>query len=192
MNKLILPLLALCGVISAQAAVFDYAVNLDGPSEPNGTSPGLGQGTVSYDDTAHTLSLSVNFAGLVGLTTVAHIHAATAQPFTGTASVATTSPTFAGFPAGVSSGSYSKVLDLTLASSFHPNFISNNGGTTATAEVALANAMAAGKAYWNIHTSTSPGGEIRGFLVAVPEPSTLALVGLGICGLALRSRSRAR
>ena len=50
--------------------------------------------------------------------------------------------------------------------------------------------MAAGKAYWNIHSTGFSGGEIRGFLVAVPEPSTLTqmLTGLGL--LAARRRAR--
>ena len=39
-------------------------------------------------------------------------------------------------------------------------------------------AMAAGKTYWNIHSTTFTGGEIRGFLTAVPEPTALALFGL--------------
>lgn len=31
----------------------------------------------------------------------------------------------------------------------------------------------------NIHTDVFPTGEIRGFLQAVPEPSSLALCGIG-------------
>ena len=36
----------------------------------------------------------------------------------------------------------------------------------------LAAAMAAGKSYFNIHTSVVGGGEIRGFLVPGPEPGS--------------------
>jgi hypothetical protein len=39
--------------------------------------------------------------------------------------------------------------------------------------------MAADEAYLNIHTTSVPGGEIRGFLVLVPEPSTAAILGIG-------------
>jgi hypothetical protein len=49
----------------------------------------------------------------------------------------------------------------------------------AGAEAALALGLAEGKAYLNIHTSFAPGGEIRGFLNEVPEPASLALLGVG-------------
>ena len=44
--------------------------------------------------------------------------------------------------------------------------------------------MAAGTSYLNIHTNTFAGGEIRGFLTAVPEPSSMILSGLAMVGLA--------
>jgi hypothetical protein len=51
----------------------------------------------------------------------------------------------------------------------------------------------AGEAYFNIHTTANPSGEIRGFLVGIPEPSTLALFGSGLVGLAtLRRRRKAK
>ena len=37
-----------------------------------------------------------------------------------------------------------------------------------------------GYLYMNVHTSVFPGGEIRGQLLSVPEPSTAALLGLGL------------
>src|SRR5882672_11090487 len=84
----------------ARAQVVSYFANLDGPSEPT-TSPGTGFTQVDYNPTAHTMRVRVNFTGLVTTgtgTTASHIHAPTPTPGSGTAGVATTTPTFAGFP----------------------------------------------------------------------------------------------
>jgi hypothetical protein len=70
--------------------------------------------------------------------------------------------------------------------------VTANGGTPTTAFVALRAALDTNRAYVNIHTSVVPGGEIRGFLVAAPEPAPFVLMGLGgVAGLALRRRRRA-
>ncbi|MEO7297961.1 MAG: CHRD domain-containing protein [Verrucomicrobiota bacterium] len=168
MRKFLLTALILCGVVSVRARSFQYVVNFRGPDEfPPNASPGTGTGTVIYDNTAHTLQLQASFSGLTGTTTASHIHAPTTAPRFQNAGVATTTPSFSGFPLGVTSGSFSNTLDLTLTSSYNPSFVTANGGTTAAAEAALAESMLAGKAYWNIHSSTFPGGEIRGFLTLV-------------------------
>src|ERR1039458_9393769 len=181
MKKLTTVALIAFGLMSANAAIFDYSVVLSGPGEsPANASPGFGIGRVKFDNFLNTLTLSLTFNNLLVTTTASHIHAATTSPFTGTAGVATTTPYFAGFPIGVTSGTYMNTLDLTLASSYNPAYITANGGTTAGAEAALAAAIAAGESYLNIHTSAFPGGEIRGFLVAVPEPSSVAIVL--VCG----------
>src|SRR5262245_20197681 len=153
---------------------------MDGPSEPT-NSPGTGYGTALYDNVAHSLTLDCNFSGLgtdVGNgTTASHIHAATTLPFQSTAGVATTTPSFVGFPLSVFSGTFHSVLDLTQSSSWNPAYVTANGGTTATAEVAFASALASGRSYWNIHSQRNGGGEIRGFLqLVVPEPASGALV----------------
>jgi len=173
-----------------------YDAFLSGPSEspPNG-SPGTGFAQITIDTgfagQDDTLQVLFSFSGLLGPTTASHIHAATALPGTGTAGVATTTPYFAGFPLGVTSGTYSNTLDLVLSSSYNPAYVTANGGTTAGAEAALLGSIAAGTAYLNIHTTVVPGGEIRGFLEPVPEPATFALVGAGAgCFLFARRRWR--
>jgi hypothetical protein len=155
---------ALGGFSVANAAVTTYTCALDGPSEsPPNASPGTGFGIIDIDPVAHTMRVRATFSGLLGTTTASHIHAATAVAFAGTAGVATTTPFFAGFPIGVTSGSYDNTLDMTLASSYNGSYVTANGGTTASAEAALFAAIAAGKAYLNIHTSVVSAGEIRGF-----------------------------
>src|SRR3989454_4040147 len=191
MKRLLLSALTACSVMSAQAAVIEYSVTLNGPNEfPANSSPGIGFGLVNYDNVAHTLQLQVTFSGLTTNTTASHIHAPTTAPSFQNAGVATTTPSFAGFPLGVTSGSFSNTLDLTQASSYNPSFVTANGGTPAGAESALATAMAGGLAYWNIHSAGFPGGEIRGFLMPVPEPSTLALFGLGAAAMVWRLRRK--
>ena len=176
---------------SMYASVVTYVVNLDGPSEsPANASPGIGFATITIDSILNTLRVQVTFSGLLGTTTASHIHSPTPSPFTGVAGVATTTPSFAGFPLNVTSGTFDNTLDLTLASSYNPAFVTANGGTTASAEAALLAGIATGEAYLNIHTSVVPGGEIRGFLVAVPEPATLGFVGLALAVLLVFGRGR--
>ena len=189
--KFIAPVLLGVSIITAQATIIGYEAFLSGPNEsPANASPGTGYATVFLDTTLNTMQVDVTFSGLTGTTSASHIHGATAVAGVGTAGVATQTPTFTGFPLGVTSGSYSHLFDMTLTSSYNSSYVTANGGTAASAEAALFAAMAAGKTYWNIHTSTFGGGEIRGFLTPVPEPSTLALLGLG--GLALVRAARRR
>nr|WP_303541948.1 CHRD domain-containing protein [Sphingomonas sp. BIUV-7] len=177
----------------ARSAVFVYTTTLSGAAEsPPNSSAGTGTGYVVYDDLAHTLQVQISFNGLTGQTTAAHIHSATAIAGAGTAGVATATPSFPGFPLGVTSGSYNQLFDLTLASSYSQAFVTASG-SIASAETSLISGMDAGKAYLNVHTTASPGGEIRGFLAlqsAVPEPMTWGMFvsGFGLIGAAMRRR----
>lgn len=180
--------IALVGALpeNVSAQPIAYSTLMDGPSEaPPNASPGTGFALAILDVTAHTLFIDVSFTGLVGTTTVAHIHAPTAVPFTGTASVATQTPSFVGWPAGVTSGVYTNTFDTSLLSTWNPSFVAANGGTALGAEAAFAAAMASGSAYFNVHSSAFPGGEIRGFFISVPEPSTVILLGAGTLGAGL-------
>ena len=162
---------ALLCAVAVQAAPISYSAILSGAAEaPPNASPGTGQTFITVDPVAHTMRVQVVFSGLMGTVTACHIHGPTATPGTGTAGVATVLPTFTGFPSGVTAGTYDNTFDMTLASSYNAAFITNNGGTTATAEAALFAAIDAGRTYLNLHSSVFGGGELRGFLT--PDNST--------------------
>ncbi|MES2774674.1 MAG: DUF4394 domain-containing protein [Bacteroidota bacterium] len=146
-----------------------YSTVLSGAAEaPPNASPGTGTVVVTINVPMATMRVQANFTGLTGTTTAAHIHGPTAVAGTSTAGVATSTPNFTGFPLGVTSGSYDNTFDMALASSYNPAFVTANGGNTASAFIALKAAIDAGKAYFNVHSTTFGGGEIRGFLACTP------------------------
>jgi hypothetical protein len=91
----------------------------------------------------------------------------------------------------VTSGTYSSVVfDLTQPTIYNPAFVTLEGGTIPLAEAALIAGIQNGQTYLNIHTMINPGGEIRGQLEPVPEPTTLLLLGTTMGGLGLAARWR--
>ncbi len=154
---------ALVTVSMASAFTWTLSGLMDGSQEvPPNASPGFGSFTGTLDDVTGAITLSGTFGGLIAAATAAHIHG----------------PALPGVNGPV-------ILPLTVSNATSGT-VTGNGIFTA-AQVAD---LLAGRHYVNIHTSTFPGGEIRGQITAVPEPGTLAALGLGAAALLRRRKAR--
>ena len=203
MNKLIKTAAAV-GIVSATflqpafAAIISFKGTLTSAAENNplDTSSATGQVLVTLNDVLNTMEVNIVYSGLTSNASGAHIHCCLASPFAGgNVGVATTTPAFPGFAIGMgtTSGSYDAVIDMTLATSYNQAvgaFLANNGNNPLTAEATLFAAIENGETYLNIHSANFPGGEIRTFLVPVPEPVTMSVFGAGLAGVALTRRRR--
>src|SRR6185312_9273784 len=153
---------------------------LPGNESPPTNSSGTGTAIVILDPAANTMRVSVVFSGLTSGVTAAHIHCCQATPgANANIGVATTTPTFTGFPSGVTSGSYDNTFDLLQASSYNPAFIAGPlvpSHTVSQAALVLINGIQNNLTYLNIHTTNFPGGEIRA-LLAPPLVSPLLPAG---------------
>lgn len=135
------------GQINLQAepnSTFSIAIDGSQADAGNGTgSAGNGSGTGIYNPNTMELTVSGDFSGLTGTTTVAHVHIGAA-----------------GSNGGV-------VFGLTLAPQ---GGTSGNFYGTGVLDSAQSSALLADGLYINIHSSFVPAGEIRGQILLNPEP----------------------
>jgi len=188
--KHVLSVLALAATAGLATPAFaqTYKATASGPAEsPPNASPGSSMVTLEFAGT--NLTVDVPFSGLVGDSTEAHIHCCTTTALTGTSPVALP---FTDFPTGVKDGTYTKTFSLYDTATYDPAFLAANGGTASGAATAFVNGINANEAYVNIHTTSHPDGEIRGFVVAapVPEPAEWAMLAGGLAGLMWMGRRR--
>ena len=165
-------------VLPAAANLINFKATLNGAGEnpPNG-SPGTGVLFATLDDVLNTLTVHEVFSGLTAPASAAHIHCC--QPPGANAPVVLPFGAGIGFPVGATAGTFDHTF--TLATDL-----------TGISVSAFLTGLFAGTAYGNIHNANFPVGEIRGQLIAVPEPATTLLLGLGFGALALTRRIGAR
>lgn len=182
-------LLSLSATLPVAAHTAAYTAQLLGTSEsPSNNSAGTGSATVTLDEHSLTMRVQASFAGLGGSATMAHIHCCTTLPNTGNAGVALM---FSDFPTGNTAGTYDRTFDMSQLSNWTGSFVSAHGDTVSSAFAALGQTLGHGTAYFNLHTSAFPGGELRGnFATAVPEPQTKILMLAGLVGLVSVCRRR--
>ena len=166
------------------ATVNNVVGSFSGTNEaPANVSTATGVGDFRVSDDNRFATVQINFTGLSAPLTAAHIHCCAVPGTNGGVAI-----NFA--PPSISSGSITRMFDLTLSSTYFAGFLNGSGGTAAGAQARLLAGLNSGQGYFNLHTSNFQGGEIRANLSAIPEPSSWAMLiaGFGLVGGTLRRR----
>jgi hypothetical protein len=164
--KKLLALAVLAGIASVcQATITNFTISTTGAQEtPPNASGAVGGGIAIFDSSADTISVSLFFAGLSAPATASHIHLGV---------LGVPGPVIVSFVPFTPAATFGSIV----------------GGPLAF-PVADIPALLAGNTYFNIHDPIYPGGEVRGQLVPVPEPATIALAGLALSAFVARRRAK--
>ena len=166
---LALTLAAAAAAGPANATMYFFETTLAGTNEfPANASPGTGSATLLWDDFAHTATYDITFSGLLGNTTASHTHSRTPGQPGPNFTVATTTPTYTGFPLGVTAGTYHHVFDTSLATSYNPAYVTAFGGVP-QAEAALLAGLNLGEAYLNSGNATAAAAAFKKALQIDPD-----------------------
>jgi hypothetical protein len=161
----VVPVLAFLLTSSVAQAQWTFQAFLQGLNEvPANGSPASGFGQVVLNVSQTQITVDENWSGLTAPATASHIHGPA-----GAGTNASVLFPFSGVPASTSGAIPEQSFAIT------PTQVSQ---------------LFAGLYYMNVHTSTFPGGEIRGQLLLVPEPGTAALIGVGSLALWIGRRKR--
>ncbi len=153
---------ALAVPFAARAEQLMFMFPLDPGQEvqtPSVDSTGSGLGHVMYDTDTNVIDWSISFQNLVSPVSMAHFHG----------------------PASV--GQNASIILGVATTAVTAGLLEGSGAFPESREQALLD----GLVYFNIHTNTYPGGEIRGQVV--PEPAT-AILGMLSAAVVLARRTR--
>lgn len=160
-------MIAAVGSTSAHAQT-RFTAFLNGAQEaPPVVTPAFGNGTVLLNAARTQITINLTYQGLLAPITVAHIH----------------NGAF-----GIGGPVILDIRNLITTSADLRSGTILNGLLNVTTE--QANILLAGNGYFNIHTELNRGGEIRGQINVVPEPSTYLLMATGLGGLMFFARRR--
>lgn len=137
-----------------QAATL-FSANLTSSQQvPPNSSTATGFGTVLLNDAQNMIAVNFTYTGLTTQVTVGHIH--------GPAPLGVNAPVLFDFTSALPPASTSGTIAEQMFS-INPTQVNNLRG---------------GLLYFNLHSTTFPGGEIRGQIAAVPESQPLSLFGI--------------